>query len=125
MKPYNRLSDIKDFVGTSNKIEVINAINGIIKSARTVRWNMIIADGKYDFKLHPSKKTNPSLIRVAKGDICLIKSKVKSHYSKYCLVLQIISATTALIRVGEGDRIFYIQPRTCLSSQARCREGEG
>ena len=108
LKPYNKLNDIKDFVGTSSKIEVINAINGIIKSARTVRWGMIIADGKYDFKLHPSKKTNPSLIRVAKGDICLIKSKVKTQYQKYCLVLQIISATTALIRVGGRETEYAI-----------------
>ena len=100
LKPYNKLNDIKDFVGTSSKMDVINAINGIIKSARTVRWGMIIADGKYDLKLHPSKTNNPSLLRVEKGDICLIQSRVKTHYQKYCLILDIVSATTALIRVG-------------------------
>ena len=67
-----------------------------------------VADGKYDFKLHPSNKTNPSLTRVAKGDICLIQSKVKSHYSKYCLVLQVISATTALIRVSGRETEYSI-----------------
>ena len=74
--------------------------------ARTVRWNMIVADGKYEFKLHPTKKTNPSLSRVTMGDICLIQSKVKSNYSKYCLVLDVISASTALIRVN-GREIEY------------------
>ena len=76
--------------------------------ARTVRSNIIIADGKYDFKLHLSKKANPILTRVAKGDICLIQSKIKSNYSKYCLVLDVISASTALIRVNGRETEYSI-----------------
>ena len=70
LKPYNRLHEVKVLVGTSKGFEVMNHINGTIKLAMKIRWDMIVADGKYEMKLHPTKKANPTLSELKKGDIC-------------------------------------------------------
>ena len=53
---------------------------------------------------------------------------MKSHYSKYCLVLQVISATTALIRVSGRETeysIFNLVPVLRPKPSVEKMEGEG
>ena len=68
------------------------------------------------------------MTKVTKGDICLIQSKVKSNFSKYCLVLDLISASTALIRVNGRETeysIFNLVPVLRPKSSVEKVEGEG
>ena len=48
VEPYNRLQEIQDIKGKTKDVNVVNQLNGLIKMARELRWQLVVAAGRFE-----------------------------------------------------------------------------
>ena len=63
-------------------------------------FEQIVGLGKYESKIHNLNEGNPSFDVAQVNYIVVMGSDVKSNYSKYGIVVEILNNTSALIRAG-------------------------
>ena len=90
--------------GKGKSTGVLNHIHSTIKWARALRYKQMVWLGKYESKVHNIDSGNPSFEDRKVNDIVIMGLDVKSNYSKYGLVGEIVNNTSTLIKAK--GRIF-------------------